>query len=102
MRAAKIASWVTLGLVAIVFGLWWAYVRAPSPAAVCDHIIEMTVAEARATGMSMESEAAIIEKTRQECIAHKLDKIKLRGRIKYARYAKCVVAHRTLDEIYGC
>ena len=101
-RIAKISSWFTLLVTATVFGLWWTYVRAPGPAVVCEHIIEVTVAESRASGMSSESEATVIERTRDECIQHKQDKILLRGRVEYARYAKCVMAADTLEDIYSC
>ena len=102
MKAAKIISFVILVLVAGLFAAWWAFVRAPGPAEVCDHIIDVTIAEAQATGMSREAEADVIERTREECIQHKRDKIQLRGRLDYADYAKCVVSAKTLDEIYKC
>jgi hypothetical protein len=102
LRAAKIASWITLVIVAVVFGLWWRYVRAPTPTEVCDHIVEVTLAETAASGTSPESEAAIIERIKASCIQHKLDKIQLRGRIRYADYAKCVMAETTLAGVDAC
>lgn len=92
----------TLGAVAILFGAWWSFVRAPAPAEVCDHIIDVTVSEARDSGMSVEAEASLIEGLRARCIAHKRDKIQLRGRIKYARYAKCVLSQETVASIDRC
>lgn len=101
-QVLKIASWFTLLCVATVVGLWWAYVRAPGPNVICEHIIEVTMAESRASGMSADSESRVIERTRDECIQHKRDKIQLRGRVKYATYAKCVMASTTLEDIYSC
>lgn len=98
----RIASLAIVVFVGTLFALWWAFVRAPGPAELCDHIIEVTVAEARQSDISQQAEADVVERTRQECIAHKRDKIQLRGRIRYAQYAKCVMAAQTLEEIYGC
>lgn len=100
--AARIAAPVVLVIVAVLFGLWFAYVKAPSPAEVCDHIVAVTVAESRTSGMSVESEAAVIEQIRSGCITHKLDKIRLRGRIQWARYAKCVLAHDDVVGVTSC
>ena len=101
-RIAKFASAFTLLCVATIIGLWWTFVRAPSPEEVCGHIIDVTLAESEATGMSQDSQGAVIEQTRRECIQHKRDKLQLRDRVTYAEYAKCVMAGETLEEIYGC
>lgn len=98
----KIASLSVLVFVGALFTLWWAFVRAPGPAEVCDHIIDVTIAEAEQSNMSREAEADVIERTRDECISHKRDKIQLRGRIKYAEYAKCVMEATTLEAVYEC
>jgi len=90
------------GGVALFCGLWVAFVRAPGPERVCDHIVEVTVAEATAAGMSVEAEASLVEGLRDRCVQHKRDKIQLRGRIKYARYAKCVLEQDSLADIEAC
>lgn len=98
----RIASAVVLGLTLVLFVGWWAFIRAPGPALVCDHIVEVTLREAGRQALDIETEARLVESTREQCIAHKLDKIQLRGRIKYAEHAKCVMAGETLSEIGRC
>lgn len=98
----KIASAIVLGIVLAVFSLWFFFVRAPAPPQVCDHILDVTLREAGQQGMAPETQADIVERMREQCIQHKLDKIQLRGRIKYAGYAKCVMSSETLADIAGC
>lgn len=98
----RIASLVVLIIVAMVFGFWLGWVRAPGPGEVCDHIIEVTKREAEDRSMQMESEAALIGQMRDKCMKHKLDKIQLRGRLVWAEYAKCITGSTSLDEIGRC
>ncbi len=96
---------VSLGLflfVATLVVLWAIFVRAPGPAELCEHIVQVTLEEASAAQMSIESEASLVGGLQERCIEHKLDKIQLRGRVKYARYAKCVMAGTTLAEVEAC
>jgi hypothetical protein len=98
----RIASAVVLGLTLLLFVSWWAFVRAPGPVEVCNHIVEVTLREAGDQALRTETEARLVESTREQCIEHKRDKILLRGRIKYAEHAKCVMAAETLGEIGRC
>ena len=98
----RLASAILLGLVLALFSLWFFFLRAPGPRDVCDHIIEVTLTEAEQKGIARETQADIIERMRSECIQHKLDKIQLRGRLKYAEYAKCVLAGSSLSGIESC
>ena len=82
--------------------LWAIFVRAPGPEAVCEHIVEVTLQEASSADMSVESEASLVAGLQERCIEHKLDKIQLRGRVKYAKYAKCVMAASTLLDVESC
>ncbi|MBK8234443.1 MAG: hypothetical protein IPN32_10570 [Deltaproteobacteria bacterium] len=91
-----------LGAVGLLFGLWWAFVRAPGPADVCEHIVEVTLRESGGAAMTPESESAVIGQLRERCMQHKLDKIQLRGRVAWARYAKCVMASDDLDGVWRC
>lgn len=88
--------------VATLVTLWWVFVRAPGPEEVCDHIVEVTLNEARSAQMNPESEAALVSGLQERCIKHKLDKIQLRGRVKYADYAKCVMAADSLLDVESC
>jgi len=98
----RIASFIVLGLTLLLFVGWWAFVRAPGPVEVCDHIMAVTLREAGDEALSDQSRARLVESTREQCIEHKRDKIQLRGRIKYAQYAKCVMAAETLGELGRC
>jgi hypothetical protein len=98
----KIASSIVLGIIVAVVGFWAFFVRAPAPPRVCDHIIDITLREAGQQGLAMETQAQLVEQLRERCIKHKIDKIELRGRLKYAEYAKCVLAAEELAEIERC
>jgi hypothetical protein len=98
----RIASYVVLGLTLLLFGGWWAFVRAPGPVEVCEHIVAVTLREAGDQAMGDDSLSRLVETTREQCIEHKRDKIQLRGRLKYAQYARCVVEAQTLAEIGRC
>ncbi len=88
--------------VATLMVLWMIFVRAPKPQQVCEHIVQVTLQEASAAQMSADSEAALVSGLQERCIAHKRDKIQLRGRVKYAQYAKCVMSASTLSAVESC
>jgi hypothetical protein len=88
--------------VATLIVLWAIFVRAPGPETLCEHIVEVTLQEARDSGMSRESEAALVSGLQERCIEHKQNKLQLRGRVKYADYAKCVMSATTLLDIESC
>ena len=100
--AAKIASGVVFGVVLVLFIAWWAFIRAPGPVEVCEHVIQVTLREAGEEALGDDSLSRLVESTREQCIEHKRDKILLRGRIKYAEHAKCVMSAQTLGEIGRC
>ena len=99
MKRFGIASFLFVGTLVL---LWAIFVRAPGPEAVCEHIVEVTLQEASSAEMSVESEASLVSGLQERCIEHKLDKIQLRGRVKYAQYAKCVMAASTLLDVESC
>lgn len=88
--------------VATLVVLWAIFVRAPGPADVCEHIVDVTMRDAQAASMNPQSEAALMAGLQERCVKHKLDKMQLRGRVKYAEYAKCVMAASTLAEVESC
>jgi hypothetical protein len=98
----KIASGIVLAIVVAIFAFWAFFVRAPGPAVVCDHIIDVTLREADQQNLAMETQAELMERLRERCIEHKIDKIQLRGRLRYADYAKCVLSTNDLAEIERC
>ncbi len=88
--------------VATLVALWAIFVRAPGPETVCEHIVEVTLREAEAASMNPQSEAALMSGLQERCVKHKLDKMQLRGRVKYAQYAKCVMGASTLSGVESC
>lgn len=100
MRRAFAAG--SLGAVALLFGLWFAFVRAPGPQDVCRHIIEVTSREAAEGGVGGSGQDAVVDQLQARCVQQKLDKIQLRGRVVWAKYARCVMASDDLDTIWKC
>lgn len=91
-----------LGAVALLFGLWFAFVRAPGPQEICRHIIDVTMRAASAQDVGPEGQDAAIAQLEAKCVQHKLDKIQLRGRVVWAKYARCVMGSDDLDTIWRC
>lgn len=98
-RAVAVGS---LGAIGLLFGLWFAYVRAPGPHDVCRHIIEVTMRESANQGIGGDGQDAVVAQLEERCLQQKLDKIQLRGRVVWAKYARCVVASNDLDTIWRC
>ncbi len=98
-RALAIGS---VGAIAGLFGLWFAYVRAPGPQDVCRHIIEVTTREAADQGVGGAGQDAVVAQLEESCVKQKVDKIQLRGRVVWAKYAKCVMQADSLDDIWRC
>ena len=98
----KVLLGTVMVLVLAVVGFYLAFVRAPSPVVVCQHIIDVTVAEAGEQAMSKDTQQTLLERMKQQCIEHKQNKLQLRGRLAYARYARCVVSSTTLRDIEAC
>lgn len=98
----RIASAIVLALVAILFAGWWGWVRAPAPVAVCRHLVELTVAEMRDAALDPATEGHLVEATGEQCMQRAADKLKLRGRVVYAQWAKCVAGAETVAEAGRC
>ncbi len=102
LTAARAAGLSVSAAVAGLAILWLAYVRAPGPIEVCAHIIDVTHRESDAVGLAPDTQAMLDDSLHQRCLQHKHDKIQLRGRIAWARYAKCVLAAEDLRTIGRC
>jgi hypothetical protein len=95
MKYAAIAA----GVFALCILTFWAvYVRAPSPEEVCQHKIDLVLEEAP-EGTNAEPLVASLQKS---CVSSAERKIQLRGKLKYANYARCVVAATELGEAERC
>lgn len=96
--------WIALGCVLALAGsvltFWVVYVRAPSPEQVCDHLIELTRAEAGDT--APKAVDAVVRRIETRCVEDK-QRIKWqRDKMEYAKYARCVVAAITLADAERC
>ena len=98
----KVLLGTVMVVILAVLGFYLAFVRAPAPATVCQHIIDVTLEEAGDQGMAEQTQEALLERMKQQCIEHKRDKLQLRGRLAYARYARCVMGASTLRDIEDC
>jgi hypothetical protein len=95
---------VALGLLALsvvaVIVFWLGWVRAPSPEEICKHKIQLvieTVGEDQTEGAD-----ALIGQLEGKCVEAAERKILLRGKIVYAKYAKCVMAAGSLMDAERC
>lgn len=98
--AWRIAAIVSLMLIGTVYALWMKYVDAPSPAQVCDRVIEMTYAEGATHDRS--SVEALVSKLRSDCVSSKSRIIQYRGKLEWATYARCVMDAPDLAGAEGC
>ena len=98
--AWRIAAIVSLVLIGTVVALWMKYVDAPSPAQVCDRVIEMTYAEGATH--DPESVEALVRTLREGCVTSKRQVIQYRGKIEWASYASCVMEATDLAGAEGC
>ena len=100
-RVMRVAASITTGVIVVgVFVFWLGWVRAPSPEQVCKHKIELVIATAGQD--QSEGAGALIGQLEAKCITAVERKIRLRGKIVYAEYAKCVVAATTLSDAERC
>ncbi len=96
----KIAGLVVLVLALVLTGLWFTYVQAPPPEAVCEHKMAITLAEAgEQRGPAVDN---LLDQLKLKCVKDKRTLLQLRGKIAYARQARCILAATTLSESERC
>ena len=93
----RIAGAVLAVLAVGIFAFWYGWVKAPSAQALCDHKIDLVRAEAE----DRDAEP-LIELLRQTCVDNAQRRVQMRGKLKYAVYARCVVKSKTLAESERC
>ncbi|PRP91839.1 hypothetical protein ENSA5_52770 [Enhygromyxa salina] len=98
LRRVSLAVLAFFVVAVVIFWLGW--VRAPSPEQICKHKIELVVETA---GQQQDEGAdALIGQLEAKCVAAARRKIQFRGKLVYAKYAKCVIAATTLAEAERC
>jgi hypothetical protein len=96
----RIAGLVLSGIAIAIFGFWLIFVRAPSPSEVCEHKIQLVLAEVPPE--QREGADALIAQLQLRCEAAAEKKIQYRGKIVYAEYARCVAKAQTLGDAERC
>jgi len=96
----KIAGIVVSLLVVVLGTLWMLYVRAPAPEVVCQHKIAITLAEVG--DQHGDAAANLLDQLRLQCVKEKRKLVELRGKIVYARQARCIMAATTLSAAERC
>ena len=96
----RLAAVIVLVLAAIVGALWFQFVVAPPAHEVCQHKSDVLVAEA--SGAHDEAVANLLDQYRLSCRKQADKTLQLRGKIAYARWAKCVMGSKTLSEAERC
>lgn len=96
----KLAATIVALLVALLAALWIAFVRAPPPHEVCAHKAEILAAEA--SSAHNEAAQALLDQYRLGCRKQAETLLQLRGKLVYARHARCVMAAKTFAEAEGC
>lgn len=96
----KIAATIALVLVAAVAALWFAFVRAPAPQVICQHKADILLAEAG--GQHDDAVANLLDQYRLGCSKQAENLLRLRGKLVYARHARCVMAATTLSDAERC
>ena len=98
----RVLSLGMLGMTALLFALWWSYVRAPVPEQICMRVVGVSLQDATDRELSVDTRAKMAEMIEKRCLALEHDRIQLRGRLVYAEHAKCVMAASSLAEINRC
>lgn len=93
---------LALLVLAVVIGtvMWQRYVSAPSPAQICEHKIALTKAET--AQKAKQAAVKLIEKLQATCESSAERRIRLEGKVAYARFARCVIAAKTLADTERC
>lgn len=103
-RSKRIVSKIAWGIFAalalatVVFWIGW--VRAPSPEQICQHKVELVFGTVGAE--QREGAEALVSQLELRCVEAANTEIRLRGKLVYAKYAKCVMAATTLDQAETC
>lgn len=98
-KVAKVTIGMAIGFIVLLIGLWLTFVRAPSPQEICDHKIQLALQELDSQGPAAQ---ALLERLSSQCVAEKQRILQLRGKIFYARHAKCVMKAKSFTASDRC
>lgn len=96
----KIAATIALVLAAVIAALWLTYVRAPPPQVICQRKADILLAEAG--DQHGDAVSHLLDQYRLGCVQQADTLLRLRGKLAYARHARCVMAATTLSEAERC
>jgi hypothetical protein len=96
----RLALGLPAALAGSVLGFWLVWIRAPDPQRVCAHLVDLARAEAGAD--TPRAVAALVERLERRCVEDKARIMRMRDKIEYAKYARCVVAAPTLGDAERC
>jgi hypothetical protein len=91
---------IALVLVAAVVAFWLGFVRAPPPQVICQHKADILLAEA--SGQHDDAVANLLDQYRLGCTKNAENLLRLRGKLAYARHARCVIAATTTNDAERC
>lgn len=100
MTTRKIVGLVFSVLAIAIFVFWLIFVRAPSPAEICKHKIQLVLNEVPQE--QREGADALIAQLEMRCVEAAEKKIQFRGKLVYAEYARCVAEAETLGAAERC
>lgn len=80
--------------------LWFVFVHAPGPEAICARLTKLTIEEAG--GANPETTQALVDRLEARCVEDKQRIIQYRGKIEYAEYARCVMRADGLASAEKC
>jgi hypothetical protein len=96
--------WIALGVLGALGGgiltFWLVYVRAPTPERVCGHLIALTRAEA--ADSAPKAVDAVVQRIEDRCVEDKERIMWQRDKMEYAKYARCVIAAKSLAKAERC
>lgn len=98
MKRGALALLVVSSALAVI--MWQRYVDAPSPREICEH--KIALARAETAQQARKAGAKLIEKLGATCQSAAQRRIRLEGKVAYARFARCVIAANTLEQTERC
>ena len=101
MRLIRRVGWGAAGTAVVGATVFWlGWVRAPTPEQVCAHKIQLVVDST--PPQQREGADALVGQLEARCLVAAQRKLRLRGKLVWARYAKCVTSATHLRDAERC